>query len=103
MRLKFGLPRKEATVNTCIIVVEVLMDGDVMVLGALVDSVQEVFELEPKDIEPAPKMGTRLNTQYIKGMGRRDENFIIILDTDKIFSAEEISVVQNIQGESPEK
>ena len=100
MRLKFGLPKKEATVNTCIIVVEVLMDGDVMVLGALVDSVQEVFELEPKDIEPAPKMGTRLNTQYIKGMGRREENFIIILDTDKIFSAEEISIVQNAQNEN---
>lgn len=99
MRLKFGLTKKDATVNTCIIVLEVIMDNDVTVLGALVDSVQEVFELEPRDIEAAPRMGTRLNTQYIKGMGRRDDNFIIILDTDKIFSAEELAVVQNTQNE----
>ena len=62
MRLKFGMPASETTVNTCIIVVEVVHEDEVVVIGALADSVQEVFELEPDQIEPPPRIGTRLNT-----------------------------------------
>ncbi len=54
LRLKFGMPASERTVDTCIVVVEVLHENDVMVIGALADSVQEVFELEPEQIEPPP-------------------------------------------------
>jgi purine-binding chemotaxis protein CheW len=93
MRLKFGMTKTENTVNTCIIIVEISLDGDTTVLGALADSVQEVIELEPDKIEPAPRIGTRLRTDFIKGMGRRDENFIIILDIDKVFSVDELSLV----------
>ncbi|HNS14724.1 MAG TPA: chemotaxis protein CheW [Syntrophorhabdaceae bacterium] len=102
MRLKFGMTITERTVNTCIIVVEVSFEGDTTVIGALVDSVQEVFELEPDQIEPAPKIGTQLKTEFIKGMGKRDEQFIIILDADKVFSSEELSIAQGIKGE-PER
>jgi len=59
MRLKFGLTQTEKTVNTCIIVVEVSFEGETTIIGALVDSVQEVFELEPDQIEPAPRIGTQ--------------------------------------------
>ena len=93
MRVKFGMSATEKTVNTCIIVTEVELEGDVTVLGALVDSVQEVFELEPSQIEPSPRIGTKLKTEFIKGMGKRDERFIILLDVDKAFSAEELSLV----------
>ncbi|MGE5498146.1 MAG: chemotaxis protein CheW [Syntrophothermus sp.] len=93
MRLKFGMDKTEITVNTCIVVMEVNMDGETSILGALVDSVQEVFELEPKDIEPAPKIGTKLNTEFIKGMGKRDERFIIILNIDKVLSADELKML----------
>ena len=93
MRVKFGMSATEKTVNTCIIVTEVELEGDTTVLGALVDSVQEVFELEPSQIEPSPRIGTKLKTEFIKGMGKRDERFIILLDVDKAFSAEELSLV----------
>ncbi len=93
MRVKFGMSATEKTVNTCIVVAEVELEGDAIVLGALVDSVQEVFELEPNQIEPAPRIGTRLKTEFIKGMGKRDDRFIILLDVDKAFSAEELSLV----------
>ena len=93
MRVKFGMSATEKTVNTCIIVTEVALEGDTTVLGALVDSVQEVFELEPSQIEPSPRIGTKLKTEFIKGMGKRDERFIILLDVDKAFSAEELSLV----------
>jgi purine-binding chemotaxis protein CheW len=94
MRLKFGMPDAEKTVNTCIIIVEVTIDGETTVLGALADSVQEVMDLEPDQIEPAPKIGTRLNTDFIKGMGKHDNKFIMILDIDKVFSADELALVQ---------
>jgi purine-binding chemotaxis protein CheW len=97
LHLKFGLEQAEKTVNTCIIIVEINMGGEITVLGALADSVQEVVELEPEQIEPAPKIGTKLNTEFIKGMGKRDEEFIILLDIDKVFSTDEISQVQQME------
>ncbi|MGE5364666.1 MAG: chemotaxis protein CheW [Bacteroidota bacterium] len=97
MRIKFGLEATESTVNTCIVVVEVELDGENTILGALVDSVQEVFELEQSEIEPAPRIGTKLRTDFIKGMGKHDDRFIILLNIDKIFSTEELELVQNAQ------
>ena len=97
MRLKFGLERTNTTVDTCIVVVEVELEGEKTILGALVDSVQEVFELDPEDIEPAPRIGIKLNIDFIKGMGKRDDNFIILLNIDKIFTSEEISVIEKTQ------
>lgn len=99
MRLKFGLAKIEATVNTCIVVVEVNIENEKTVLGVLVDSVQEVFELEPEDIEAPPKIGTHLKTEFIKGMGKRDDKFIIILDIDKIFSASEMELLNGSSSE----
>ena len=93
MRLKFGMSRTEQTLNTCIIIVEINIEGDRLILGALADSVQEVIELGPGQIEPAPRIGTRLDTDFIKGMGKRDEEFIIILDIDRIFSMDELASV----------
>ena len=93
LRLKFGMSATEGTVNTCVIITEVTVDNDTTVLGCLADSVQEVLDLLPEDISAAPKIGTRLRTEFIKGMGKRDERFIIILDVDRVFSAEELSLV----------
>ena len=100
LRLKFGLSRTEQTVNTCIIIAEVTVDNETTVLGALADSVQEVLDLEASHIESPPKIGTRLNTDFIKGMGKRDNRFIIILDIDKVFSTDELALVQEQQTET---
>lgn len=93
MRLKFGMSATEKTVNTCIIVVEVQMEGETIVLGALADSVQEVIEMEGGQIEPAPHIGTHLNTEFIRGMGKHDERFVMILDIDRVFSSDELAQV----------
>ncbi len=95
MRLKFGMTKTENTVNTCIIIVEIHLDGETTVLGALADEVQEVIELGAGQIEPAPKIGTRLRTEFIRGMGKRDDRFVIILDIDRLFSVDELSLVQD--------
>lgn len=99
LRLKFGMSRTEQKVNTCIIIMEVIVDNETTILGALADSVQEVIELEPEQIEPAPRIGLRLKTDFIKGMGKQNNQFIIILDIDKVFSFDELLAVQDVQNE----
>jgi purine-binding chemotaxis protein CheW len=101
LRLKFGMSRTEKTVNTCIIITEVTVDNETTVLGALADSVQEVMDLGQDSIEPAPRIGTHLNTEFIRGMGKRDNTFVIILDIDKVFSVDELALVQAKQAEAP--
>jgi purine-binding chemotaxis protein CheW len=100
LRLCFEMSKTEKTVNTCIVVVEMLLEGESTVIGALADSVEEVIDLEPDQIQPAPKMGTQIRTDFIKGMGKRDSQFIMILDIDRVFSAEELSAVRGTEGVS---
>jgi purine-binding chemotaxis protein CheW len=108
LRMKFGIGQVEMTIDTCVVVLEVNVDEEETAVGALVDAVEEVFELDPSHIEPPPKMGTRLNTEFIEGMGRLDDEFVILLDADKAFSAVEIEAVQSAahkerRGRSAEK
>jgi purine-binding chemotaxis protein CheW len=104
---KFGTKDTEHTVNTRIIIGEVMIDKKASILGVLADSVHEVMELEPENIEPAPSIGIHMNTDFIKGVGKRNEDFVMILDIDKVFSAEEISSMtwngQQAQGPQPEQ
>ncbi|MDA3948341.1 MAG: chemotaxis protein CheW [Spirochaeta sp.] len=93
LRLKFGMGETEKTIDTSIIVMEVEINGDTVTVGTLADSVQEVINLDEEQIEPSPQIGTRINTDFIRGIGKQDERFIIILDIDRIFSEEEISMV----------
>ena len=101
MRVKFGMSKTEQTVNTCIIIVEIEMESETTILGVLADSVEEVMELDPGQIEPAPKIGTKLRTEFIRGMGKRDEQFIIVLDIDKVFSGEELALVKGNEEAVP--
>src|SRR5579871_4133135 len=94
LRLCFEMSKTESTRNTCIVVVEVMLDGEATVIGALADSVEEVIDLEPEQIQPAPRIGTHIRTDFIKGMGKRETQFIMILDIDRVFSAEEMSAVR---------
>ena len=99
MRLKFGMEETEKTVDTCIIIVDISVDGEQTFIGALADSVKEVITLEPENIEPAPKIGTRLDTEFIKGMGKLNEEFVIVLDIEKIFTSEELVAVKEMSKE----
>lgn len=100
MRLKLGMNRAEPTVDTCIIILEVLLGKESIVMGTLVDSVQEVVEIKDEAIEPAPKMGACIEASYIMGMGRQDDRFIIIVDVDKIFSEEELMAAKGLEADA---
>ncbi len=101
LRLCFEMSKTESTRNTCIVVVEVLLDSEPTVIGALADSVEEVIDLEPDQIQPAPRIGTQIRTDFIRGMGKRDTQFIMILDIDRVFSAEELVAVRGVEAGKP--
>lgn len=91
LRLQFGMGATEPTIDTCIIIVEVLIDGETTVLGILADSVQEVVELDENQMEPPPRLGNRIDTHFIEAMGKCNEQFLIILDMQRVFSSDELS------------
>jgi len=95
LRLAFGMTATEKTVNTCIVVVEVCLEGETTIMGALADSVEEVIDLEPEQIQPAPRLGTSIKTDFIRGMGKRDSQFLMILDIDRVFTADQLAGLQH--------
>jgi purine-binding chemotaxis protein CheW len=94
LRIRLGMPRTEKTLEACVIIMEVALDGATTILGVLADSVQEVLDLESDHIEPPPRIGSRLHTEFITGIGKHGARFIIILDIDKIFSFDELTMVR---------
>ncbi len=95
LRQKFNLPEVEYTVDTCIIVLEVEFDGENLTIGAIADSVQEVTDMAKSEIEPPPKIGARLDTGFLVGMGKWQDKFVMILDINKIFSVDELISMSN--------
>jgi len=91
LRLQFGMPSVEVTVDTCIIIIEVTIEGISTVLGALADSVQEVVELKPEQLEASPSFGTRIDNDFIQHMGKLDDRFVMVLNMNKVFSLEQIN------------
>lgn len=92
LHLKLRLPPKaHAISDSCTIVAEVTIDGSLHIVGIQVDAVCEVLELPVDMIEPAPRLGTSLNTNFIKGMGKVDERFMVLLDINRLFDEAEIT------------
>ncbi len=95
LRLILGMPSIEKTVDTCVIIAEVQVDGESLHLGMLADSVQEVIDVNPSQIGPPPKLGSMLDTTFIRGMGKRDEGFFIILNVDQVLSVDEAAHIHS--------
>jgi purine-binding chemotaxis protein CheW len=89
LRLKFGLPATPDTVNTRIVVLELDIDGQPAVVGGLADSVHEVLELERSQIHEPPRIAMRWRADMIEGLGKKGEQFIIVLDIGRVFGTDE--------------
>jgi len=99
LRAKFGLPPAADTVQSRIVVMEIALDGEPTVVGGVADSVQEVIELEPGQIDPPPRIALRWRTDLIRGMGRRGDDFIILLDLDAVFASDTKALLET--GSAP--
>jgi purine-binding chemotaxis protein CheW len=89
LRLKFGLPAVADTVNSRIVVLELDLDGQLAVVGGLADSVHEVLELERAQIREPPRIAMRWRADMIEGLGKKGEQFIIVLDIARVFATDE--------------
>ncbi len=100
LALKFGLPASGISKFSCIIITEVMFQGEKMTMGVLADSVSQVMDLAADEIEETPPFGTRVKTEYLLGMGALGKKFCLILDIDKVLSADELlAVTESAAGE----
>lgn len=102
-RIKFGMTPTEYTTNTCIVVMEVEMEGEIVNVGALVDSVQAVLEIEESQIQPPPSIGSKYKSEFIQGMAKIDEKFVMLLNMEKVFSTDEIISLKEKTNEGEKK
>jgi purine-binding chemotaxis protein CheW len=93
LRLKFGLEEVDYTDKTCIIVVEIGSDGEAYQMGIIVDAVSEVMNVSVDEIEPTPRFGVAVNTEYILGMAKGKDSVRTLLDIDKVLGSEEIAAM----------
>ncbi|PLY03332.1 MAG: chemotaxis protein CheW [Desulfuromonas sp.] len=90
LKKKFAMPAKEISRDSCIVVLEIAFAEEPLLIGALADGVQEVLDLISDQIEPAPRLGTGMNVEFILGMGKVNEEFVILLDLHKVFTEKEL-------------
>ncbi|HET7041720.1 MAG TPA: chemotaxis protein CheW [Gemmatimonadales bacterium] len=100
LAVKFGLPASEIGRRTCVVIVECRIEGEAMVMGVMADAVNHVLDLGPADIEPAPSFGTRVRSEYLKGMGKLEQGFVLLLDMDKLLSGQDAAAGQPVPVEA---
>ncbi|MGK0249840.1 MAG: purine-binding chemotaxis protein CheW [Oleispira sp.] len=94
---RFGQTVSDITKRTCVIIIEVQSDERHQDFGIMVDSVSEVLGIESADIRPAPEFGARIRTDFIRGMGKLGEDFVIILAEDKVLSVDELALMDEVR------
>jgi purine-binding chemotaxis protein CheW len=93
-RLKFNMEEKEYTTNTCIIVMDLESNSEIVHVGFIVDQVLEVLELDKEQIGPPPSLGTNYKAEFITGMANVNDEFVMLLNMEKIFSLNELSLLK---------
>jgi purine-binding chemotaxis protein CheW len=100
LAVKFGLPVSRITKFSCVIIVDAMFQGESLTMGVLADSVSQVLDLSADEIEKTPPFGTRVRTEYLLGMGALGKKFCLILDIDKVLSADEmLAVTESVAAE----
>ncbi|HCY00671.1 MAG TPA: chemotaxis protein CheW [Bacteroidales bacterium] len=101
-RMKFGMSPTEYTANTCIVVLDIEVDNEAIHIGALVDAVQAVLEIDRNTIMPPPSIGSKYRSEFIEGVANIDEKFIMILNMDAVFSTEDVTSLKTKTEETEE-
>ena len=99
LAVKFGLAPTELTRRTCVVMVELEYDSERMVLGVMADSVHQVVELGPDQIQPPPSFGPKVRVDCIQGMGSNGGAFVVLLDIDRVLSSSEILAASLVEEE----
>jgi purine-binding chemotaxis protein CheW len=97
LSVRFGKPSSPVTKRTCIVIIEVEARGERHVLGVVVDAVNAVLDIPESEIEPPPTFGASIRTDFIRGMGKVNGKFVILLDVDHVLAADEMGVLVDAQ------
>jgi purine-binding chemotaxis protein CheW len=100
LSVRFGRTPAAVTKRTCIVIVEISPNDTRQDVGVVVDAVNEVIEIPAEDIEPPPTFGTRIRTDFIQGMGKVNNRFVILLDVNQVLSLDELAEIAE-QAEAP--
>ncbi|QEC76447.1 chemotaxis protein CheW [Mucilaginibacter ginsenosidivorax] len=92
-RNKFAMPDAEFTIDTCIVVLNIDSGKEPLLVGAIVDSVQKVIDIPDEDIQVSASMGAMYREDFITGIGKVEDNFVMILNIDKVFSADDVYAI----------
>jgi purine-binding chemotaxis protein CheW len=95
-RTRFGLPDRNITDKYVVIVLEITSNDNTSLIGAIADKVKDVITIEQKDIMPVPKMKTKIRAELITGILKLKEDFIMLLDVNKMFSEQEIEALSEL-------
>jgi len=95
LRTRFGLDFKDFEARTPIIVGEVVINGDIMQIGIVVDSVSEVIQVTNNDVEETPSFGVEVNTKFILGIAKVDEGIKTLLDIDKVLTDDDLAILKS--------
>ena len=96
LAVRFDQAPCSPTRSTCIVIAEVELESESVVVGVLADSVSQVVDLPEADVQAAPSFGTRVRVDYLLGLGRVGERLLLMLDVDKLLSAEEMAAVSSL-------
>jgi len=93
---RFGKASSNISRRTCIVIIEVEHEGEQQVVGVMVDAVNEVLDIPASEIEPAPSFGAKIRADFIRGMGKVEGKFVIILNVDQVLSLDEMSSLADV-------
>jgi purine-binding chemotaxis protein CheW len=99
-RIKFGMSETEYTSNTCIIVMDIEQNDETVHIGAIVDEVLSVIEIEETQVEPPPSIGNKYKAEFIYGMAKVEENFVMLLDMQKVLNASDLKEIDKSKEQS---
>lgn len=103
LQARFGRAQTAINRRTCIVIIEVAAEAGQQEIGIMVDAVNEVIDIPADEIEPAPSFGAGLNAAFIRGMGKVNGDFLMILDLDSILSEADMAALAGVgSGEQAE-
>ena len=95
LSLRLGRESTEVAKRTCVVIIEIQHEEERMEIGVVVDAVNEVLDIAPENIEAAPNFGAKIRTDFINGMGKVDDKFVVLLNIDHVLSIEELSMLES--------
>lgn len=101
LNARFGHGRSAVGKRTCVVIIEMVCGERRQDLGIIVDAVNEVLDIDQSDMEPTPNFGTKIRTDFIAGMVRRENRFLIVLNVNRVLSLDEMELLASVTGTEP--